>query len=71
MASWVTMGDYDVLAIIRLPDEVTASAVLMAFKGGGSLRSGKFVRLLSWSEAMDAMAKAGASGYHSIGAPEE
>ncbi len=61
--SWVCVGDYDEIAIIRLPDEVTALAATMAFKAGGALREVKYTRLLSWGEAMDAMTKAGQLDY--------
>ncbi len=65
--SWITNGEYDLVAILRLPDEVAASAALMAFKGGGALSRGRYIRLLSWDEALDAMTRAGTSGYRPVG----
>jgi uncharacterized protein with GYD domain len=65
--SWLTAGEYDLIAVLRLPDEVAAAAALMAFKGGGALREGKCVRLLSWDEGLQAMTKAGASEYRPPG----
>ena len=61
--SWVCVGDYDEVAVIRLPDEVTALAATMAFKAGGALREVKYTRLLSWEEAMDAMTTASQLDY--------
>jgi uncharacterized protein with GYD domain len=69
--SWVTAGEYDLVAIIRLPDEVAAAAVLMAFKGGGALARARYMRLLSWDEAIQAMTKAGASEYRPPGGASE
>jgi uncharacterized protein with GYD domain len=62
-ASWVCGGDFDLVVIMRLPDEVAAQATAMAFKAGGALRDVKFTRLLSWQEGMDAMEKAAGLGY--------
>jgi uncharacterized protein with GYD domain len=61
--SWVCVGEYDEVAVIRLPDEVTALAATMAFKAGGDLRDVKYTRLLSWEQAMDGMAKASQLDY--------
>jgi uncharacterized protein with GYD domain len=61
--SWVCVGDYDEVAIISLPDEVTALAATMAFKAGGALREVKYTRLLTWEQAMDAMTTAAQLDY--------
>ena len=42
LISWLCPGeDYDVLAVLDLPDEATANAALMVFKAGGALRKAK------------------------------
>jgi uncharacterized protein with GYD domain len=63
-ASWVSTGDYDLIVIMRLPDEQAAMAAAMAFKAGGALKEIKHTRLLSWQEGLDAMTKAAEAGYH-------
>ena len=59
-----TFGDYDVVAIGELPDNVTMAACSMAVSAAGTVSAFKTTPLLSMDEAMEAMKKAGAvSGY--------
>ena len=60
-------GDYDVVAIMEVPDNVSAAALAMAVGSGGALRDYKTTVLLSMEEAMEAMRKAGAAGYRPPG----
>jgi uncharacterized protein with GYD domain len=71
--SWVCSGDYDLVVIMHLPDEVTALATAMAFRAGGALREVKYTRLLTWQEGLEAMTKAGAADYRppALSIPEE
>jgi uncharacterized protein with GYD domain len=62
-ASWICVGQFDEVAIIHLPDEVTALAAVMAFRAGGALREVEYTRLLTWEQGMDAMTKASEAGY--------
>jgi uncharacterized protein with GYD domain len=62
-ASWVCVGEFDEISIIRLPDEVTALAAVMAFRAGGALREVEYTRLLSWQQGLEAMATASDAGY--------
>ena len=63
---WFAFGDYDVVSIIEMPDNVSAAAFSMAVAAGGSCRSLKTTPLLSIDESMSAMKKARNSGYHAI-----
>jgi len=36
---WLTFGDYDVLVICQLPDNVSATALSMAISAGGAVKS--------------------------------
>ena len=60
-------GDYDVVAIIEAPDNVTMAALAMAVGAGGALKDFKTTVLLSMEEAMEAMRKAGGAGYRPPG----
>ena len=60
-------GDYDVVAIMEAPDNVSAAALAMAVGSGGALRDYKTTVLLSMEEAMEAMRKAGGAGYQPPG----
>ncbi|MCI0859897.1 MAG: GYD domain-containing protein [Chloroflexi bacterium] len=60
-------GDYDVVAIMEVPDNVSAAALAMAVGSGGALRDYKTTVLLSMEEAMEAMRKAGDAGYRPPG----
>ena len=60
---WMSFGDYDVVAIVEMPDNVSAAAFALAGAGGGACKSVKTTPLLSADEGMAAMKKAATSGY--------
>ncbi len=62
----ITLGDYDVVGILGMPDVATAAAYAMALAAGGACKDIKTTRLLSVAEGIDAMKKAGTSGYQPI-----
>ena len=62
-AFWLTFGDYDVVAIIEMPNNVSAAAFALAVAAGGSCKNVKTTPLLSAAEGISAMKKAGGSGY--------
>jgi uncharacterized protein with GYD domain len=61
--AWYSFGDYDVTLILQMPDNISAAALSIAFAAGGALRAVKTTPLLTATEALDAMKRAGASGY--------
>ncbi len=61
------LGEYDVVAIVELPDNVSAAAMAMAIGAGGALKEYKTTALISVNEAMEAMRKAAGAGYRSPG----
>jgi uncharacterized protein with GYD domain len=63
---WFAFGDYDIVAITEMPDNVSAAALAIAFAGGGACKSVHTTPLLNQQEAMSAMKKAGESGYRPI-----
>jgi uncharacterized protein with GYD domain len=62
-AAWFSFGDYDVIVIAELPDNVSAAAIAMAFAGGGACKSVQTTPLISAEEALQALKKAGECGY--------
>jgi len=62
-SGWVSFGDYDVVALIEMPDNISAAAFAMACAAGGACKAVKTTPLLTIDEARAAMQKAGASGY--------
>ncbi|MCQ6963545.1 GYD domain-containing protein [Methanolobus chelungpuianus] len=60
---WLALGDYDVVEIASLPDNVSELALSMAVMGGGAVRVFKTTPLLSVNEGIEAMKKASGLGY--------
>ena len=60
---WLTFGDYDVLVICQLPDNVSATALSMAISAGGAVKSVKTTPLVTFDEGLEALKKAKDAGY--------
>ena len=56
-------GDYDVIFVCEMPDNVSAAAFALAVAAGGAVSSYKTTVLLTGDEAMEAMSKAADSLY--------
>lgn len=65
--SWFTFGPHDFVAIIEMPDNVSAAALSLAQTAGGALRSLETTPLLEQSEGVEAMKRAGKLGYRPPG----
>ena len=63
---WFAFGDYDVVAITEMPDNVSAAAIAIAFAAGGACKSVQTTPLLTQQEALAALRKAGESGYRPL-----
>jgi len=59
---WFSFGEYDVVLILEMPDNVSAAALSLAFAAGGAI-SGKTTPLLTQQEGIAAMKRAASSGY--------
>lgn len=64
--SYFAFGQHDAVLITEMPDNVSAAAIALAFAAGGALRNCQTTALMTNSEALDAMRKAGTCGYKSI-----
>ena len=62
-AFYYAFGDYDVVVIADIPDNVTAAALSMSIASGGAVSAYKTTPLLTMEEAVEAMRKAGSAGY--------
>jgi uncharacterized protein with GYD domain len=60
---YVSFGEYDVVSIVELPDDVAAAAASIAASAGGALKAIKTTVLLGGAEALDAAARARRAGY--------
>jgi uncharacterized protein with GYD domain len=63
VGGWIAFGDYDVVAVLDMPDNESAAAFSMAIGAGGACKSVKTTPLMSADEAVGAMKKAGTTGY--------
>jgi uncharacterized protein with GYD domain len=66
-SAWFAFGDYDVVVIIEMPDNVSAAAFALAVGASGSLKSFKTTPLISPTESIAAMKKAASSSYRPPG----
>ena len=66
---WFAFGDYDVVAIIDVPDNVSAAACAMVVGQTGQFKAYKTTPLLTMEQAMQAMKKAGAVTFKAPGKP--
>ena len=58
-STYYSFGEYDGIVIYELPDDVTASAAIMAAIAPGHLKATKTTKLFTMEEAMESMRKAG------------
>jgi uncharacterized protein with GYD domain len=63
VGGWVSFGDYDTVAILQMPDTVSAAAFAMAIAAGGACKSIKTTPLLSNEESIAALRKAASTEY--------
>jgi uncharacterized protein with GYD domain len=61
--SWMSFGDYDLVMLLEMPNNVSAAALAIAAAAGGSLKAIKTTPLLTIDQALSALKKAGKSGY--------
>jgi uncharacterized protein with GYD domain len=64
---WLSFGDYDVVGIMEMPDNVSAAALAIALSAGGACKSIKTTPLLTVAEGMAAMKLSSKSGYKAVG----
>ena len=65
-SAWFAFGEYDVVLITEMPDNVSAAGIAIAFAGGGACKSVQTTPLMSAEEAIQALKKANDSGYRAL-----
>ena len=65
--SWFCFGEYDVVGISPLPDNVSAAAFAFAVSQSGKPKAVKTTPLMTAGEAVKAMKKAAGAGYRAPG----
>jgi len=66
ISGYLSFGDYDTVAIVELPDNVSAGAMAMAFAAGGACKNVKTTPLMTTAEGIDALKKAAGCGYRPV-----
>jgi uncharacterized protein with GYD domain len=61
--AFLSFGDYDVVALFNMPDNVGAEAITMMFMAGGAVGRVKITPLLTWTDGAEAMRKARKATY--------
>lgn len=62
-AGYFAFGEYDIILVVDMPDNVSAAALSLAAAAGGACSKIKTTPLMTMEEGMDAMKKAAASAY--------
>lgn len=68
IGNWAAFGEYDTIVIVDMPTNVEAAAIAIAVAAGGSCKAIKTTPLLSTEEALEAIKRAGGTGYKPIAA---
>src|SRR5262247_218432 len=66
-SAYFAFGDYDVVGIVDMPNNVSMAAFSFAAAAGGALKGVKTTPLMTIEEGVEAMRKASGSGYRPPG----
>ena len=62
-SGWLAFGEYDIVAICQMPNNVSAAAFAMAAAAGGAVKGVKTTPLMTAEEGVEAMKRAAGGGY--------
>ncbi len=65
-SAFFAFGQFDVIAITEMPDNMSAAAIAMAFAAGGAVAHIQTTPLMTAAQTIEALRKAGTCGYKSI-----
>jgi len=68
ISGYLAFGDYDIVSITEMPDNVSAAAIAMAFAAGGACKNVKTTPLMTTAEGVEALKKAAICGYRPLSA---
>jgi uncharacterized protein with GYD domain len=60
---WFTFGEFDIVALAEMPDNLGAAAIAMAIASSGTMNAYRTTPLMTSAEAVEAMKKAAAISY--------
>src|SRR5688572_10422060 len=63
VGGWFSFGEYDVVLIAELPDNVSAAAFAVAAAAGGALKANKTTPLLTGEETVEMLKRARKTSY--------
>ena len=66
-SAFFAFGEYDVVLITEFPDNVSAASLSMTINAGGGFKAGKTTALMTMDEGIEALKKAGGTGYRPPG----
>ncbi len=66
VTGWFAFGDYDIVVITEMPDNASAAGIAIAFAAGGACKSVQTTPLMTMEEGLQALKKAGESGYRPV-----
>ena len=64
---YYAFGEYDIVAIVEAPENVSAAAMSVMASSGGAVKAIRTTPLMTVEEGMEMMRKAGGSGYRPPG----
>ena len=67
LSGYYAFGEYDIVAIVEMPDNVSCSAIMLALAGAGTFKAQKTTVLMSIEEGLEAMRRASGTGYRPPG----
>jgi uncharacterized protein with GYD domain len=56
--AYLSFGDYDAIAILEMPDNLSAASISMALLASGVFKTIKTTPLMTWKDGVEAMEKA-------------
>lgn len=65
--AWFAFGDYDVVLIMQMPDNVSAAAFSLAVAASGAFKAHKTTPLMTIADGIEAMKKSAGAGYRPPG----
>ncbi|MFQ6030862.1 MAG: GYD domain-containing protein [Dehalococcoidia bacterium] len=66
-SGYYAFGEYDAIAIVQFPDNVSAGAFSVAASAGGAVKAIRTTPLMTIDEGMEMMRRASGSGYRPPG----
>jgi uncharacterized protein with GYD domain len=66
--AWYSFGEFDITLIVQMPDNVSAAALSIELASSGALKNVKTTPLLTATEAIEAMRRAGKTSARAVSA---